>query len=217
MLTGVLGDAAAAINGPPASPTKARTSVIWSHGVGISLAVGTACAVAALYQSTRSIAVDALGLSHAVLQVLSFQLVERASRSGQHGDDSDGLLSQSTASDGEHWLPVLRDVATAATATTAIAALSLESSHFGGLQYYGLLGQAMGDHWIFGQAILTVLYALGTVLTHMVMFGALTLTVSPVSALSTAPLSIYLPRMSFHKIYIMICVAWPASARIKGH
>lgn len=134
--------------------------------------------MAALYVSTGSISVSALGLSHAVLQVLAYQLIERAGGAGEQGDDIDGLLTQTTASASAQWLPVLRDVATAATAMTIIAAIFLESSHFGGLQYYGLLGQAMGDHWIFGQAILTVFYALGTVLVHMALFGALVLMVS---------------------------------------
>lgn len=170
---GIFSDAAVG-----ASPDKARSSALSSHGASTSLAVVTLCAVAAVYTSTVSLSANALGMSHAVLQVLSFQLVERAGRAGQHGDDSDGLLSQSAASNGEHWLLVLRDVATAATATTALGALLFESSHFGGLQYYGLLGQAMGDNWIFGQAILTVFYALGAVLVHVVMFGALLLMVS---------------------------------------
>lgn len=170
-------------DGPPGTPTKSRpTTAQSSHAPGSSIAVLTICGVAALHASTGSISVTALGLSHAVLQVVSFQLIERAGGAGQHGDDVDGLLSQiATSSDGDKWISVLRDVATAATATTVVAAIFLESSHFGGLQYYGLLGQAMGDHWIFGQAVLTVFYALGTVLVHMALFGALVFMVSRAS------------------------------------
>lgn len=142
----------------------------------MGLAALTSCAVAATYTAQGSVSSNALGLSHAVLQVLASQLVERAGRFGGRDESSSGLLSQDN--DGEHWISVLRDVAAAATASTAIAAASLESSHFGGLQYYGLLGQAMGDNWIFGQGILLVLFALGTVLVHMAMFGSHLLMVS---------------------------------------
>ncbi|KAF2159278.1 glycosyltransferase family 90 protein [Zasmidium cellare ATCC 36951] len=68
---------------------------------------------------------------------------------------------------------MVRDVSVAGGIATSAAALVLESRRFGGLAYYGLVDQAMGAGWEFGQGILSIVYGGGIVIVHMVLFGAL--------------------------------------------
>lgn len=172
----------------PASPVKDRHTSSTS-GSKSTLLLLTVSGVVAVYAHLGSISAVALGLSYAVLQVLAFHLVERARAAAQHhvpngGSviySASGLLTQPTkppVSSEEQWLSLIRDVSTGGALTTGVAALTLESLRFGGLAYYGLLGQAMGDHWVFGQGVLSLVYALGTIIVHMAMYGALLLTVS---------------------------------------
>lgn len=172
----------------PSSPVKDRHTPSTS-GSKPTLLLLTVSGVVAVYAHLGSISAVALGLSYAVLQVLAFHLVERARAAAQHhvpngGSviySASGLLTQPTKppiSSEEQWLSLIRDVSTAGALATGVAALTLESLRFGGLAYYGLLGQAMGDHWVFGQGVLSLVYALGTIIVHMAMYGALLLTVS---------------------------------------
>ncbi|CAK4032336.1 glycosyltransferase family 90 [Lecanosticta acicola] len=180
----------------PASPVKDRHASS-TYGSKSTLALLTVSGLVAVYAHLGSISAVALGLSHAVLQVLALDLVERAKGAAKHHTSNggsviysaSGLLTQSTkapASNQEQWLALVRDVSTAGGLAAAVAALTLESFRFGGLAYYGLLGQAMGNHWVFGQGVLSLVYAVGTIAVHMAMYGALLLAVQRHGALSTS-------------------------------
>lgn len=152
-----------------------------------SLTILTLAGLATVYAHSGSISVIALGLSHAILQVLALHLIERARGAAHHLQNGDsviysanGLLAQPVkpiGSSENQWMSILRDVSAASALTASVAAVSLESLRFGGLGYYGLLGQVMGQHWVFGQGILSVIFAFGTVLVHVILFGALLLMV----------------------------------------
>ncbi|KAK0770524.1 hypothetical protein LTR75_017888, partial [Friedmanniomyces endolithicus] len=70
-------------------------------------------------------------------------------------------------------MATIRDTSAAAAVGTAMAALVLEKLSFGGLAYWGLIGQAMGDRWVLGQAILSVVYGLSMVAVHIIMLSSL--------------------------------------------
>ena len=148
------------------------------------LCILTASAVAAVYTSSGSNAFFSAGLSYAVFFAVALLLVERATveaqRSGQHGGSgvyaTNGFLAQPdklAASGASVTWCLTRDVSTAAAAGSFIAALFMENLDFGGLAYWGLLGQAMGDHWVVGQAIATAVYGIGIVLVLTVMYATL--------------------------------------------
>ena len=171
----------------PASPEKARPEP--SSGSKTPLIILTTSALAAVYVSSGSNAAIALGLSHSILSVLGFVLVQRAYNEAQHQQSiassvihsPNGLLTQPTkppskAADAS--VATIRDVSAGAALATSVAALTLESWTFGGLVYWGLLGQAMGEKWVFGQGVLTLVYALGMIVVNMAMDGALLLMVS---------------------------------------
>lgn len=171
----------------PRSPTKPGATTT-THGSKSSLAILTLAGIVTVYAHSGSISVVALGLSNAILQVLAFHLVERARGAAHHLQNGDsviysanGLLTQPVKPQGSstaQWMSLLRDVSAAAALTTGLAAASLESRRFGGLGYYGILGQIMGQHWVFGQGALSVLFGIVTLLVHIVLFGALVLMVS---------------------------------------
>ena len=175
---------------PVASPTKS-THASPGYGSRIDLIIATLAGLIAAYSHSGSISIVALGLSHAVLEVFAFNLIERANGAAQHNlqngssiiYSASGLLTQpakpSNPSE-EPWVAMIRDVCAAGGIATSTAALVLESRRFGGLAYYGLVGQAMGSEWEFGQGILSIVYGGGIVTVHMVMFGALLMMVSPV-------------------------------------
>lgn len=142
----------------------------------------------AVYAHSGSITVIALGLSYAILEATAFRLVERAQGVAKHqlqnGESviysARGLLSQPSKSalpPQEQWVALARDVSAAASILTGFAALSLESLRFGGISYYGLIDQALGENWVAGQGFLSIPYALGIVLVHMVKSGSLLLMV----------------------------------------
>lgn len=173
---------------PVASPTKS-THASPAYGSRTDLAVTTLAGLIAVYSHTGSISVVALGLSHAVLEVFAFNLIERAhgvavyqSRNGGSVIYSaSGLLTQPTKpndSREEPWVAMIRDTSAAAAVAITVTAFVLESRRFGGLAYYGIVGQAMGAEWEFGQGILSIVYGGGIVIVHMVMFGALLMMVS---------------------------------------
>ncbi|KAK3726120.1 hypothetical protein LTR37_000268 [Vermiconidia calcicola] len=164
---------------PPASPDKPRSRAAPGEGSGskTSLAILTCSAVVAIFAAAGSNATIALGLSYTIVQALAFLLIERAraeAQSGRHNAGSviysaNGSLTQpSSAASGEgSTVAVIRDVATASALCTAIAALTLESFTFGGLGYWGIFGQVLGDQWVFWNGILGVIYAIVTVLVHV--------------------------------------------------
>ncbi|KXT00272.1 hypothetical protein AC578_1213 [Pseudocercospora eumusae] len=174
----------------PSSPTRASPTkpcaVTVPYASRLTLFVFTTSGLMAVYSHAGSVTAIALGFSYAVLEVLAYHLIARAHEtspsSGQRGGrviySANGLLAQpsgSSVSDEERWMSTLKHVSAAGALATGLAAVTLESLHFGGLAYYGLLGQAMGSHWVFGQSIVSVLYAIATVLMHIVMYGALIL------------------------------------------
>lgn len=183
---GIFESITAASASPPSSPTKpGSTRSSYEHGSKTTLAIITASGLVAVYAHSGSISVIALGLSYAALEALALNLVERARDQPRDVGgviySANGFLTQPVkpmASGTDQWTALSRDVSAAAGVSLGLAALSLESLRFGGLAYYGLLGQAMGDHWVFGQSILSVVYALGTVVVHVVMSGTMLLMVS---------------------------------------
>lgn len=173
---------------PIASPTKS-TYASPAYGSRTDLAVTTLAGLIAAYSHSGSISVVALGLSHAVLEVFAFNLIERANGAAQHQlhngrsviYSASGMLTQPVMpvdSSEEPWVAMIRDVSVAGAVSSAAATLVLESRRFGGLAYYGIVGQAMGAQWEVGQGILSVVYGVGIVFVHAVMFGALLLMVS---------------------------------------
>ena len=181
---------------PPASPDKPRSRAVLGEGSGsrTSLAILTCSAVVAIFAAAGSNATIALGLSYTIVQALAFLLIERAraeAQSGRHNAGSviysaNGSLTQpSSAASGEgSTVAVIRDVATASALCTAIAALTLESFTFGGLGYWGIFGQVLGDQWVFWNGILGVIYAIVTVLVHVAVGVGILVLVSPSSSSS---------------------------------
>ncbi|KAK4634189.1 Beta-1,2-xylosyltransferase 1 [Fulvia fulva] len=191
---GILEHAQPASSSPPSSPTKPG-SVRACHELVSkrTLAIITGSGLVAVYTHSGSISVIALGLSYAVVQALALHLVEGARyQSHDVGGviySANGLLTQPVmplASAANQWMSLLRDVSASAGATLGVAALTLENLRFGGLAYWGLMGKIMGDHWVFGQSIISVVHALGTVMIQVVMFAALLLMVNDQGAFLTS-------------------------------
>ena len=174
----------------PASPDKSRTSqTLPTHGSKTALTILTLSAVAAIFAAAGSNATIALGLSYAVLEALAFLLVERARAETQSGRQNggsviystNGLLSQPakpTGSSTNVQITVIRDVSLAAAISTSVAALALENFTFGGLAYWGVIGQVMGEKWVVGQGILTRVIGVVMVGVHLVKDGTALIMVS---------------------------------------
>jgi len=165
-------------------PTVAATATYRST---TPLYILTCSAVVAVYVSSGSNTVVSLGLSSAVLASLTFLLVERAiveARQQNGGSviySANGLLTQPdmpVSTNAEPVIAVMRDVSAAAAIGSGVAALTMESLSFGGLAYYGVVGQAMGNHWMLGQAVLNVAYGLSMAVVHMAMDALLLIMVS---------------------------------------
>ncbi|RMY69059.1 hypothetical protein D0864_11196 [Hortaea werneckii] len=155
-------------------------------GAKTPLVILSASAVAAVYTSSGTNTVLSLGLSYTLLAALALLLVERArvEVSAQRGSNepiiysANGFLAQSdegkpSLSSADATMAVIRDVATAAAVCTGIASLMSETWRFGGLAYSGVLGDAMGEQWIWGQAVLRLVIGVGMVGVHAVMYGGL--------------------------------------------
>lgn len=176
----------------PSSPRSPNVERGTRRGIGGSktaLAIGLLSAAVALYATTGSIATIALGLCEALVLALAYILIERALVDARHSTanggsviySANGLLSQPSkpaVSEEDAPLVVARDTSMAAAIASGCACLTLESMSFGGLAYWGLLGQAMGDNWVFGQWILTLLYGLVMVIVTMALYGTLLIMVS---------------------------------------
>ncbi|KAI7192183.1 hypothetical protein KC316_g19144, partial [Hortaea werneckii] len=139
------------------------------NGAKTPLVILSASAVAAVYTSSGTNTVLSLGLSYTLFAALALLLVERArveiAHSAQRGPNdpliysANGFLAQSdegkpSLSSADATMTVIRDVATAAAVCTGVASLMSETWRFGGLAYSGVLGDAMGEQWIWGQAVL---------------------------------------------------------------
>lgn len=188
MKSGIFDESDTRPDSPGASPTK-PTHTSSSYGSRTDLIIATLCGLVAAYSHSGSISVVALGLSHAILEVFAFNLIERANGASQHqlqngGSviySASGLLTQPakpTESSKEPRVSMIRDVSAAGTLATATATMVLESRRFGGLAYNSFVGHAVGGEWMYGQGILSVVYGVGIVIVHMVMFGALLMMVS---------------------------------------
>ncbi|KAI7494516.1 glycosyltransferase family 90 protein [Hortaea werneckii] len=154
------------------------------HGAKTPLVILSASAVAAVYTSSATNTVLSLGLSYTLLAALALLLVERArvEISAQRGANdpliysANGFLAQSdeskpSRSSADASMAVIRDVATAAAVCTGVASLMSETWRFGGLAYSGVLGDAMGEQWIWGQAVLRLVIGIGMVGVHAFMYG----------------------------------------------
>ncbi|KAK5165712.1 uncharacterized protein LTR77_008635 [Saxophila tyrrhenica] len=158
---------------PPASPEKSRPNASYPTSPNTSLIILTASAVAAIFAALGSNATIALGLSDALVTSLAFLLVERAHSEAKHGNSggsviyaANGLLAQPAAGSGgsgDAKTAVMRDVAVGSAVCTTVAALTLESFSFGGLGYWGVFGQVLGDNWMFWDGVLGVAYAVGMI------------------------------------------------------
>lgn len=162
-------------------------------GTRTTLLVLTSSALASVYVTPEPLLAIALGLSYAVLQVLALRLTEAAFTIGKPGIHADGgglpapprtgshglrAVQSALSPDNIHWAFVLQHVSLVAAMVTLVAALSLEGLHFDGLVYFGLVGRAMGEHWIVGQAILSTLSGLTMVAIHSLMDAAFLFMVS---------------------------------------
>lgn len=175
-------------NGPstPSSAEKERRSQ--AGGPTTILVILSLSALVAIYQSTGSNTVIALGLSYAFISAFALLLVERAYSEALHARQNgsviysaNGLLSQPSSqveTPLDSATTTLRDVSVAAATACSVAAVALDSWHFGGLAYWGVLGQVMGDNWVLGQGILSFFYAVAIALDYVVLFVALILLVS---------------------------------------
>lgn len=189
--TGTLGsDGTATHGGSPTGSDKPRATAT-SNSSTTPLVILSTSGVAAIYASSGSNTALSIGLSYAILTSLALVLVGRARAESQHGAQNggstviysaNGFLSQPdkpSLSASDITISVIRDVSAAAAVGTGVAALALESFSFGGLAYWGVLGQAMGDRWVLGQAVLNAVFGLGMVVVHLGMEGALLVMVSP--------------------------------------
>jgi len=168
------------------------------HALSTPLLILTASAIAATYASSGSNAVLSIGLSHAILSAVALRLIQSVRSEGHRPTlnggsvihSTNGLLTQLESPDSsKHNLTMatIRDTSAAAAVGTAMAALVLEKLSFGGLAYWGLIGQAMGDRWVLGQAILSVVYGLSMVTVHIIMLSSLLIMVSLFLAFRTPP------------------------------
>ncbi|KAI6830884.1 glycosyltransferase family 90 protein [Hortaea werneckii] len=166
----------------------ASTGSLGRNRAKTPLVILSASAVAAVYTSSGTNTVLSLGLSYTLLAALALLLVERArveiAHSAQRGSNdpliysANGFLAQSDESkpplsSGDAAMTIIRDVATSAAACTGIASLMSETWRFGGLAYSGVLGDAMGEQWIWGQAVVRLVIGIGMVGVHAVMYGGL--------------------------------------------
>lgn len=177
---------------PPATPEKMRISISAPaiSGSKTALAVLTVSGVLAIIAPSGSSATIALGLSYTVFTAFAFLLVGKAGTEAKSGPlngggsiiySANGLLShpgKALSSPGESQMAVIRDVSAAAALATAIATFTLESFTFGGLAYWGVIGQAMGDKWVLGQSILRFLYGMGMVGVHCGIYWTVLILVS---------------------------------------
>lgn len=179
---------------PPGSPDKMRTSSLTqaavTSGSKTTLTILTCAAVVAIFAPVGSHATIALGLSYTIHTAFAFLLVGKARTEAQSGRlngggsviySANGLLSQPlkpATSPAESQMAVIRAVSATAALATGIAAFTLESFTFGGLAYWGIIGQAMGDYWVFGQGIVTVVVGVGVVGLHAVVDWVLLIMVS---------------------------------------
>ncbi|KAK0260545.1 hypothetical protein B0A54_17504 [Friedmanniomyces endolithicus] len=88
-------------------------------------------------------------------------------------------------------MATIRDTSAAAAVGTAMAALVLERLSFGGLAYWGLIGQAMGDRWVLGQAVLGVVYGLSMTAVHIIMLSSLLIMIQRQGASTTSFLPLF--------------------------
>ncbi|KAI7602025.1 hypothetical protein KC319_g17145, partial [Hortaea werneckii] len=174
------------------------------NGAKTPLVILSASAVAAVYTSSGTNTVLSLGLSYTLLAALALLLVERArvEVSAQRGSNepiiysANGFLAQSdeatpSLSSADATIAVIRDVATAAAVCTGIASLMSETWRFGGLAYSGVLGDAMGEQWIWGQAVLRLVIGVGMVGVHAVMYGGLLMMAQRQDAFSASFIPLY--------------------------
>jgi hypothetical protein len=191
---GIFEDNVAPPISPPSTPSKPHGTIA-PYGLKTSLAIATLSGLLAVYTHAGSITVVALGFSQALLLAWAFQLIERAhgamqpyaSRGSNIIYSANGLLTphaRLSPSKKEQWLSVIRDVAAAGAVTTGVFALSLENMRLGGLAYYAVLGEALGDQWVFGQAFLSIGYAFGVVFIRTIVCGTLLLMVSTIDHLA---------------------------------
>lgn len=147
----------------------------------------TLAGLVAISAHAGSITNIALGLSYAVAEVLAIIQTERAytAQSNINGGSViysiNGLSTQAThisASLEERQLSIIHDVSFAGAIAIGSAGIGLEGLSFGGLQYYGLIGQMLGENWESGQGILSIFYAVSTVLVQVVAFATLVIMVS---------------------------------------
>ena len=160
-----------------------------SSGSKSALIILTCSAIVALLTPMGSNATVALGLSYAILTALALLLVGKAKLEASQGArlnggtsaSANGLLSQPLKPAVwplESQMALIRDVSAAAALATGIAAFTLESFTFGGLAYWGAIGQAMGGNWVFGQSIVTIVVGVGVVGMHVIMEWAILIMVS---------------------------------------
>ncbi|TKA81017.1 hypothetical protein B0A55_02479, partial [Friedmanniomyces simplex] len=192
-------DSARGADSPTGSDKPQPTPI---YGSSTPLLILTTSAVAATYVSSGSNAVLSIGLSYAVLSAVALRLVQSAKSEAHHPTlngggviySANGFLAQPDKLDGSKHdltLVVIRDVSTAAAIGTALAAVTLESFSFGGLAYWGLIGQAMGERWVLGQAILSVVYGFGMVAVHITMLGSLLVMIQTQDAFTTSSVPLY--------------------------
>lgn len=173
----------------PASSDKARAAAAPSSASTTALIVLTSSAVMAIFTPTGSQATLALGLSCTVLTAFAMLIIGKGTADPQTALLNGGT-SASHPSSGGPSQPLkhgsfgtrpellMKDVSLAAAFTTGIATLALENFTFGGLAYWGILGQAMGEKWVIGQSIVGCIYGIGIVGVHSVMYWTLLIMVS---------------------------------------
>ena len=149
------------------------------------LLILTSSAVVAIIVPIGSSATIALGLSYTMVTAFAFLLVLKARSESQNHHlngggsviySANGLFSHSGKSpflQEDHEISVISHVSIAAASATAIATFTQENFTFGGLAYWGIIGRAMGENWVLGQGVITVLLALGMLTVHCVMYWVL--------------------------------------------
>lgn len=152
------------------------------------IAISSACALVVLKGGSSSLAVIALGLCNASLYAVSLCLLQDVYKDSvqpkhndtEHGMRGDGLPLQASLSEalqGHGILTLTREVSLAATVMSWLAALSFESFNFEGIQYWPVVGDVLGSHWVYGQHILGTMFALAMTLDHIVLYTSLLATV----------------------------------------
>ncbi|KAK5125336.1 hypothetical protein LTR85_000445 [Meristemomyces frigidus] len=178
---------------PRATPTYSSVTPLY---------ILSASAVVAIHASSGSNTAISLGLSYAVLLSTALVLVERARAEAQQRSQDGGSVTYSAngflaqpdkpaLSAEDKTIAVIRDVSAAAAVGTGVAALALESLGFGGLAYYDLFAEAMGDSRVLGQAVLHAVYGLIMVVVHMAMNGSLLVMIQRQDAFTTSFIPLY--------------------------